>query len=369
MDGSCIIFSLEVILYGSAEDSNPLIQYELPYSFDIVSKLPPRTRNQADDADADAEDDVVLPPQKVLRTVPGRSSPARNRASKSCPSRRAGRPSKGSRSLLNNMSPTTSSAPTPPADSHNPSHLTPESFNSLSDRDTDMVSGDIPDLEQQLDALRPFRHTGSGHGASDSDEENNQARSDPMDVCSPGASTSKAASGRPKGQAQYSGAQRSYKNRRIPDVPYNPDINTFLPKLRERFAHTEAIEYLCKEVFPTGLISLAPLRALMDPADGAQSAHANEKYHGLLLKSDDSSCMCRLCPRDNELHFSDDEEALHHITVTHLDMGYGCKCGWYVNTLYVVTAGIRTHTPCDSERTYWNTRDLTRHLTRVGRSG
>ena len=48
------------------------------------------------------------------------------------------------------------------------------------------------------------------------------------------------------------GGQRSEKNRRIPDVPSDLDINSFIPKLWERFADTEAIEYLCKEVFRTG---------------------------------------------------------------------------------------------------------------------
>jgi len=52
-----------------------------------------------------------------------------------------------------------------------PSHLMPESFNSLNDHDTDMASGDQPDLEQQPNALSPFQRTESGHGASDSDEE------------------------------------------------------------------------------------------------------------------------------------------------------------------------------------------------------
>jgi len=219
-----------------------------------------------------------------------------------------------------------------------PPHLMPEGFNSLSDYDTDMAPGDQPDLGRQIDAHSPFQRTDSGHGASDSDEEkfvNNsggarQTQSDPMDVCYPVASTSKAASGGPKGRGQCSGGQRSSKNRRIPDVPSDPDINTFIPKLRERFAHTEAIEYLCKEVFPTREISLAALRAPMDQADEAQSAHMDQKYHGLLML-DDSSWLCRLCPRDNELRFDDDEEALHHITKAHLDMGYGCVCGWYVN--------------------------------------
>ena len=217
-----------------------------------------------------------------------------------------------------------------------PSHLMPENFNSLNGHDTNISSGDQPNLGQQPDALSPFQCTDSGHEASNSDKEkclNNtdracQGQSDQMDVCCPVASTSKAA---PMGRAQYSGSQRSQKNRRIPDVPYDPNINAFIPRLREGLAHTEAIEYLYKEVFPTGEISLAALRAPMDQVDEAQSAHMNQKYHGLLLMLEDGPCICRLCPRDNELRFDDDEEALHHITMSHLDMGYGCSCGWYVN--------------------------------------
>ena len=44
MDSRYIIFSLEVILTGDAEQNNPLIRYELPYTFDVVAKLP-RTKN------------------------------------------------------------------------------------------------------------------------------------------------------------------------------------------------------------------------------------------------------------------------------------------------------------------------------------
>jgi len=77
--------------------------------------------------------------------------------------------------------------------------------------------------------------------------------------------------------------------------------------------------------------NIPALLAPMDQADRTQSDHTNEKYHWLLLKLNNNPYICRLCPRDNELRFDDDEEALHHITKSHLDMGYGCSCGWYVD--------------------------------------
>ena len=79
----------------------------------------------------------------------------------------------------------------------------------------------------------------------------------------------------------------------------------------------------------------------MDQVDGTQSDHTNEKYHELLLKLDNNPYIWRLCPRDNELCLDDDAEALQHVTKSHLDMGYGCSCGWYVDfTLCGDQAGI-----------------------------
>jgi len=134
-----------------------------------------------------------------------------------------------------------------------PSHLMPEGSNSLNDHDIDMASGDQPDLEQQLDALSPFQHTtiGTEHRVQTRRSLNNTDRTcpaqfGPMDVCYPVASTSKAAFGGPMSQAQYTGGQRCQNNPRIPDVPNDHDINSFIPKLWERFADTEAIEYLRK---------------------------------------------------------------------------------------------------------------------------
>ena len=52
-----------------------------------------------------------------------------------------------------------------------------------------------------------------------------------------------------------------------------------------------------------------------------------KKYHGL-LRREREVFNCRLCPEDNKLDFMDPEEALHHMTKDHDDMGYGCSCGW-----------------------------------------
>ena len=53
-----------MILSGDAEQENPLIRYELPYLFDVVTKLP-RTRAQAEDGNA--VDDTISRPPKVRK--------------------------------------------------------------------------------------------------------------------------------------------------------------------------------------------------------------------------------------------------------------------------------------------------------------
>src|SRR5258706_4547696 len=55
-----LICSLQVVLNGGPEQNN---QYELPYSFSVVSKLPPRTRHQGEGVDAM---DAVAPPPPIL---------------------------------------------------------------------------------------------------------------------------------------------------------------------------------------------------------------------------------------------------------------------------------------------------------------
>ena len=64
-----VISSLEVVLNGGEEQDIPLIQYRLPYSFVIASRLPPRTRSHAEDMDA--VDAVDPRPSKLRRTDPG----------------------------------------------------------------------------------------------------------------------------------------------------------------------------------------------------------------------------------------------------------------------------------------------------------
>ena len=242
-----------------------------------------------------------------------------------------------------------------------PAHLMPNEFepslNTPGDHDADMALGDYDDdmacnsesdcLGEKLDALLLYQSTDSGHGASDSDDEKSvdddkpvcQGRSDQMDDCYPVASTSKAVVRRPANQPQGGGGVRIQKIRRLPDVPNDPDVKSLIPELRGRLADPRAIEYLCKEVFPTGKISLLALQAPMW-SDEAQSDETTQKYHGLLLNIANNNYKCRLCPKDNELRFNDDREALHHITKSHLDMGYGCECGWYVNSILCDGPGI-----------------------------
>ena len=72
MDGRLMdhyVSSLEVILNSYAEQNSPLIRHELPYSFDVVTKLSPRLRNQEDGEAVAAE---APPPRrrKAPRTAP-----------------------------------------------------------------------------------------------------------------------------------------------------------------------------------------------------------------------------------------------------------------------------------------------------------
>jgi len=97
--------SLEVILNGGAEQSIPHIQYQLPYSFNIVSKLPPRARNPAEDVDQ--------PPSKLPKTVPGRVS------ANPGPSRLDELLDGDSRGPTNNI-PSSTSGPPAPVDNHHP---------------------------------------------------------------------------------------------------------------------------------------------------------------------------------------------------------------------------------------------------------
>ena len=216
-----------------------------------------------------------------------------------------------------------------------PSHLMPEGFDSPRDYDTDAASNDQTESEQMLDTLSLHQNTDYWHGASGSDDEKSvnedervcQERSDQTDAIYPVASTSKVRVRGLINQIQWEGGVRIQKMRRIRNVQTDVDVNSLIPELRERLVDPEAIEYLCKEVFPTGKVSLPALQAPMCQSDRAESDETTQKYHGLLLKIEKISYKCRLCPRDNELSFDDDKEALHHITKSHLGMRTGVNMG------------------------------------------
>src|SRR5258706_619173 len=112
-----LIFSLEVVLNGGPEPNIPFIQYELPYSFSIVSKLPPRTRHQGEGIDA--IDAVAQPPLKLPRTDSGHAGRIGNPASHSIgPSGSKPLSSGDSRGPTNSIPSGTSENPVPFVDNH-----------------------------------------------------------------------------------------------------------------------------------------------------------------------------------------------------------------------------------------------------------
>ena len=117
--------------------------------------------------------------------------------------------------------------------------------------------------------------------------------------------------------------------RMLPDTPYDPAISSVAKKLRESEAEPEALDFLTNEIFSDGAISLISLKTEMTPdeVEEFQVPPRTLRYHGL-LRRDREIFYCRLCPEDNQLDFKDHEEALHHMTKDHLDMGYSCSCGW-----------------------------------------
>jgi hypothetical protein len=117
--------------------------------------------------------------------------------------------------------------------------------------------------------------------------------------------------------------------RMLPDTPYDPAISSVSKKLREAEAEPEALDFLMNGIFPDGAISLISLKTEMtqEEVEEFQAQPRTLKYHGL-LRRDREIFYCRLCPEDNQLDFKDHEEALHHMTKDHLDMGYSCDCGW-----------------------------------------
>ena len=67
-----MIHSLEVTLNKHTDQVIPFIQYELPYSFDVVTKLPPRPRNEGEGGDD--VDDVDSHPHRAPIMVADRAS-------------------------------------------------------------------------------------------------------------------------------------------------------------------------------------------------------------------------------------------------------------------------------------------------------
>jgi len=177
----------------------------------------------------------------------------------------------------------------------------------------------------------------SGHGGSDSGSDassNNDEDEDVMGIDSPalepGPSNSKVSTLDIMNELLVSKKSRKKSGPRlIPDTPHDPAISTVAKKLQDAEAEPSVIDFLCNEVFPDGTISLAALKAPMTTEEITkfQVAPGAEKYRGLLVREREV-LNCRLCPEDNKLEFKDPEEALHHITKDHFDMGYSCTCGW-----------------------------------------
>ena len=142
-------FSLEVILSEHAGRTAPIVRYELPYSFDVVAKLP-RPRNQAEGDAADGIDFVIPRPLKVRRTIHGRTSHVGDAASQSVGLSRLGQLSSGdSRGPTNG---TVSRASEPPVLPRNTHYLpspaqTPTPLPITFAGDEEAISGGDPVLE------------------------------------------------------------------------------------------------------------------------------------------------------------------------------------------------------------------------------
>ena len=196
-------------------------------------------------------------------------------------------------------------------------------------------------LGAQFDALDNACYgeddSGDGGSSSDQDEPNDAQDADdhyPMEVTtstfSLGPSTSRETTVERMNQLLKSRRSRKKRGPRIiPDTPHDATINNIAQKLRESEAEPAAIEYLLNGVFPSGTINLDGLRAPMSTQEIAQFQleEGTPKYRGLLNREREVFS-CRLCPEDNRLGFKDPEEALHHMTKSHFDMGYSCSCGW-----------------------------------------
>ena len=198
-------------------------------------------------------------------------------------------------------------------------------------------------LSAQFDALDDECYGGndSGDGGSNSDEDDPNDLQDDYDPHAMASSTSTFYLGHSTSKEtkvermnQLLQSRRKGKNRGpriIPDTPHDATVSGVAQKLQENEAEPAAIEFLRNGIFPNGTITLGGLRAPMSSQEIAQFQveEGAQKYRGLLSKEQEVF-NCRLCPEDNKLDFKDPEEALHHMTKSHFDMGYSCKCGWSV---------------------------------------
>jgi hypothetical protein len=207
--------------------------------------------------------------------------------------------------------------------------------------------GSLPDerrLDEQLALGEQYaaleaggEENDSGHGGSDSDSDashNNEEDEEGMDITSPnldaGPSTSTGSTIDVMNQLLISRRTRKKRGPRlIPDAPHDAAFSNVSRNLLDAEADPLAVEYLRDGVFPSGIITLDALRAPMSSQEVTQFQveAKTQKYRGLLSREREVF-NCRLCPGDNKLDFKDPEEALHHITKDHFDMGYSCSCGW-----------------------------------------
>ena len=169
-------------------------------------------------------------------------------------------------------------------------------------------------------------HGGSESDASISDDEDEQG----MDTGSPTLPAGPSSSIDVMNQLLVSKKVRTKRRpRTIPDAAYDDAIVRIAKKLWETEAEPSAIEYLCDGIFPRGKITLDALKKPIpvQVATNFQVEEGTPMYRGLLSREREVF-NCRLCPEDNKLDFKDPEEALHHMTKDHFDMGYSCSCGW-----------------------------------------
>lgn len=126
------------------------------------------------------------------------------------------------------------------------------------------------------------------------------------------------------------------RKRYIPDTPHDASVAQLAQRLRECHADLDAVEYLIDEVWPEGKITLeglmAPMGAIELRVFGLPTGSA--KYLGLFRRQDGVG-LCRLCPPENSIPCEKPEVGLYHITRHHFDMGYSCRCGWWVFSLRI----------------------------------